>query len=240
MSDPFYSGYITGQVDASVVLRYTQAELLRTWLPKNVELAPVESAPAGQHPVYWSFNFHQRRVDTPIPGFRLHYSEMAFVIPSVRISGGNGALFAFPVVIYLNSWLGELGGRIIWQLKKRHARCSVQADGPHRNLLIDRRMTGFFADTDPAKPAAANPDFQRIKPWLDQPLLTTGWRGFRQSAFLMDFSQAMIQPQMGEIKLQRFLPGLSDQIIGFQSLQADGSGAFSFQVPWKLLLPKAI
>ncbi len=240
MSTSFYDGYITGSVDASVVLGFSGIQLLTPLLPKNVELAPVEVAPPGQHPIYWSFNFHQKDVGTSIPGLLLHYSELAFVIPSVRMAGGNGALFSYPVVLYLNSWLGELGGRIIWQINKHHARCTVQADGPHRNLLIARRLNGYFADSGPVRPAASDPDFQRVKPWLDQPLLTTGWRGNRQSAFDMDFTKALIQPQMGEIQLQHFLPGFSNQLLGFQGLQHDYTGGFSFQVPWKLKLPQRI
>ena len=240
MSTSFYSGYITGSVDASVVISFADASLLTPLLPKNTELAPVEVAPPGTHPVYWSFNFHQKNVGTPIPGLLLNYSEFAFVIPSVRMIGGKGELFGYPVVLYLNSWLGILGGRIIWQINKRHARCKLEEDLLRRSLRMETRLAGTFENDGSATPAAGNTAFEKVKPWLDQPLLTVGWLGYRQSEFIMDFQHAMIQPQQGEITTQHLLPGFSEQRIPFQSLRDDYTGGFSFQVPWKLMLPKRI
>ena len=240
MPTSFYSGYITGSVDASVVVGFADVALLTPLLPANTALAPVEVAPTGKHPIYWSFNFHQEHVGTPIPGLFLNYSEFAFVIPSVQMVGGKGEHFAYPVVLYLNSWLGILGGRIIWQLNKRHATCNVEEGLLRRSLQIKNRTTGMFENTGSVTPAAENTAFQQIKPWLNQPLLTAGWRGYRQSAFIMDFQQAMIQPQQGEISTQNFLPGFSNQRSPFQSLQEDYTGGFSFQAPWKLMLPKRI
>lgn len=240
MSTSFYAGYITGRVDASVVLGFADAALLTPLLPKNTELAPVEAAPPGLHPVYWSFNFHQENVGTPIPGLLLNYSEFAFVIPSVRMVGGNGELFGYPVVLYLNSWLGILGGRIIWQINKCHATCKLEEDLLRRSLRIETRLSGMFENEGQAVPAAGYKAFQQIRPWLDQPLLTVGWLGYRQSEFIMDFQNALIQPQRGEIATQDFLLGFSKQSIPFQSLQENYTGGFSFQVPWKLMLPKRI
>ncbi|MCC6280262.1 MAG: hypothetical protein IT262_06675 [Saprospiraceae bacterium] len=240
MANSFYSGFITGSVDASVVLDFADRALLTPLLPRNTELAPVEVAPEGKHPVYWSFNFHQKNVGTPIPGLLLNYSEFAFVIPSVRVIGGKGELFAYPVVLYLNSWLGILGGRIIWHLNKRHAACKLEEGSLRRSLQVETRTTGQFKNEEAATPAAENRAFQQIKPWLDQPLLTVGWFGFHQSEFTMDFQQATIQPQQGEITTQHFLPGFSEQRIPFQSLQDNYTGGFRFQAPWKLMLPKRV
>jgi len=239
MSNSFYDGYLTGSVDATVVVSAVDKRILEPLLPKGVILATQNMAPVGQHPVYWSFNFQQHNVTTPIPGLLLNYNELAFVVPCVQLSTGS-ELLAYPVTLYLNSWLGVLGGRLFWMLNKNYKACSTNQGQVDSSFQVESKMTGIFQNDGPAIAAASFKNFQQVKILLDQPLLTTGWRGQKQSAFIMNFSNAMIQPQKGEIALQEFLPGLSSDILPFNSLKDSVLGGFYCSVPWKLRLPENI
>lgn len=239
MANSFYNGYITGNVDASVVFSAIDNSLLQPLLPQGVELAPQAYAPAGKHPVYWTFNFHQQNVTTPVPGLRLNYNEFAFVIPCVRLSGGK-ALYAYPVVLYLNSWLGVLGGRILWGLNKKHNACSISEGGESESFQAEGRLTGIFQRDGGPQPASWFSDFLKVKPMLNQPLLTVGADGPQKAAFILDFDNAAIQPLKGEIATQQFLPGLSGTVFPFQSLGETTLGGFSFSVPWKLQRPERV
>lgn len=239
MANSFYNGYITGKVDASVVFSAIDCQTLIPLLPKGVELAPQPYTPAGTHPVYWTFNFHQSDVTTPIPGLTLNYNEFGLVIPCVRLSGGK-ELFAYPVVLYLNSWLGVLGGRVLWDLNKKHNACSIQEGSTSESFQVEGRLTGIFQDDGGPQPASRFANFLKIKPMLDQPLLTVGWRGTRKADFVLNFTNAAIQPLKGEIATQQFLPGLNGMVLPVQSLGETILGGFSFSVPWTLHLPKRV
>jgi hypothetical protein len=239
----FFQGYITGTVEAAVVFTALPSDVLRPLLPAGAALAPQSLTPEGTHPVYWSFNLNQRNVGTPIPFFTLNYHEFALVITDVYLEkdGPSGRRFGFPVVLYLNSWAGVLGGRWLWHLNKRHGRVSIGDSTPYLRLLADGHVSGVFERLGEGQPAAGLPHFASVRPLLDQDLLSVDGSGnLFSSRFTIPYDDLSLEPLQAEIMTTAFVPGLSGQSFSAPGINSQPMGAFRFVSPWKLVRCKKI
>lgn len=243
----FYKGFINGNVNSAITFMMSDAELVARLLPSKLELAPQELTPPGKHPVYWSFNFLQDGVTTPVPCISLTYNELAFVIPYVRFRDGRSQdIFAYPCKLPLNDFLALLGGRVIWQLTKVLARCSVRdnfAEGGGGEFRIERLsggdpyITAVFEEDASPLPGAESPNFERLVPALNQKLVTHGLYGYQTAAFILDLKEVVIQPLTGRLESKAFVPGFSQQNYELKSIHTTLMGTFQLQVDWRLKLP---
>lgn len=241
-----YKGYITGQVGSCVLFDSFRKDTLCQLLPEGYRLARQSVAPSGHHPVYWCFNLNQRQVGTPLPFLCLNYHEFALVIPYVMCTVESGQIGAFAPTLYLNSPLGVLGGKIIWQLNKKWKRCRLNTASftdsqinmsVKRLLHSDEILNASFEKKGLAIPYQQSENFLKIKPMLDQPLLSSGWRGYRTSDFVLDYQNLHIQPVDGIIHTGDFLMGLQNLVRKITSIDQSPLGGFYFNLPWKLKLP---
>lgn len=238
-----FKGYITGTVQASVAFTALPVETLEALLPEGAALAPQTLTPLGTHPVYWSFNFNQNDVGTPIPGLTLNYHEFALVITDVYVkkTGPNGPRYGYPVILYLNSWMGVLGGRVLWHLNKRHAPVKISDTNPYTRLLVPGHISGVFEQSGVAQPSENFPNFETVRPLLDQDLLSCSSSGaLFGSKFIIDYNNLPLQPLQAEIMTDNFVPGLSEMNFSAPGIDQTPMGTFSFTQDWKLYTCKKL
>lgn len=243
----FYQGYISGHVGSCVLFDTFRKDTICQLLPSGYRLGRQKMAPPGQHLVYWCFNLNQRRVGTPLPLLCLNYHEFALVIPDVLCTALSGQYGAYAPVLYLNSPLGVLGGKIIWQLEKMWKRSTLtQATfaGDEIGMTIsgllhnEEILSATFKKEGDAVPYQECANFMKMKPMLDQPLLSTGWRGYKSSNFILDYQNLQINPITSIVKTEGFVNGLQNLDRKIPSITHSALGGFYFNVDWQLDWPK--
>lgn len=242
-----YSGYLTGRVQSCVIFDSLRKEDLCQLLPLNYRLSRQTLSPPGQHPIYWLFNLNEINVGTPIPLLCLNYHEFGIVIPHVHTPLRKGMTGAFNPILHLNSVLGMLGGKIIFQLPKKWSRCRLSEPSFASSSLemrVNKLLGGeeiihaTFEKEGQALPQHEIDNFAKIKPMLDQPLFTAGWLGNRFSDFILEYDDVLIQPIKSQIKTADFLPQFQNMTRNLPSIVDSLFGGFYFDINWKLYLPK--
>jgi hypothetical protein len=243
----FYQGFISGDVGSCIVFDALRKDTICQLLPTGYRLARQTIAPSGQHPIYWCFNLNQRKVGTPIPMLCLNYHEFALVIPHVICTAEPGQVGAYAPVLFLNSLLGVLGGKIIWQLEKKWKKCRLTQQaftGEDIGMTVsplthdeEILMAAFRKVGDPIAYQDC-PNFLRIKSMLDQPLLSEGWRGYKSSRFILDYDELQIQPISSNVQTKNFVNGLQNMERKLPSIDKSVLGGFYFNLGWQLDWPK--
>lgn len=244
----FYKGYITGQVESCVIFDAFPVELVLNLLPEGFQLAAQNASPEGTHPVYWCFNLNQSKVGTPLPLLCLKYHEFAFVIPYVQYGDQTTTMGAYSPALYLNSLMGVLGGRVLFQLPKHYRSCSLSSasfSGEDIMMTVKSNKSStpilkasFIKDQNPI--ASTSEAFDHIKSMLDQRLISDGWLGRRSSTFNLFYQDVPIFPLSSTIETGQFLPGLNDTLRRIPPITDDALGGFYFDLNWKLSLPKKL
>ena len=245
----FFRGYINGFVNAAVVFQPIDRNIIENLLPPSLTMADQDLTDASQHPVYWTFNLWEKGVTTALPCLALNYNEVALVIPYVTLKEGDRKpMLAYPVTLNLNSILAVLGGRVFWQLRKNYSHCRVE-DEVHGFKGADFRATSLFGSSDPIvtgkfqnvgtpEPVTEIEQFQKLRPALDQPLVTTGLFGTLAGDFKLDYKDLSLYPVKGEISTGNYVAGISNKQFAFQSIQQDIFGGFYIACNWTLRLPR--
>ncbi len=242
-----YRGFISGRVQSCVIFDSMRKEDLCQLLPLNFRLARQTLSPPGQHPIYWLFNLNEINVSTPIPMLCLNYHEFGLVIPRVHDANRKGAIGAYVPTLHLNSILGVLGGKVIYQLPKRWSRCELSSATfesdrlemtVHRLLGDHQIIKATFEKDGPPRTQDELAHFKVVKPMLDEPLLTAGWLGNRSSEFVLEYDEVKIQPIRAQIETGDFLPQFQHMTRDLPSIQESPFGGFYFDLNWTLYLPK--
>jgi hypothetical protein len=244
----FYKGYITGIVESCVLFDEFSKEALCQLLPPGYRLARQTIARPGMHPIYWCFNLNQKKVGTPLPFLCLNYHEFAFVIPFVQCTAENNIIGAYVPVLYLNSLAGVLGGKFFYQLNKSWKKCRVSPttfdDKAGSEMFIeglnDKKhiLTSSFQKSGKSLPYQESKNFMRVKPMLDQELISHGLWGYKSSKFILNYDGLNIQPISGNVKTVDFIDGFQNIERKIPSIEDSTLGGFYFNTNWQLNLPK--
>jgi hypothetical protein len=123
------------------------SDFLQSLLPDDLVLAPQQYTPTGQHPLLLMFNNTWLKSNPNLESIAaescvaldLNYFEYIVMLPYVQFKerqyNGKGPYCYLPI-LYLNSLLAVMGGRIFWELNKQMAGFSVK--------LGNRRCFGAF------------------------------------------------------------------------------------------------
>ena len=245
----FFRGYINGFVHAAVVFQALDRNIVEQLLPASLTLAEQDFTAPSAHPVYWTFNLWERGVTTALPCLTLDYHEAALVIPYVTLKNGDRKpQLAYPVTLHLNSLLGVLGGRVFWQLPKNYTRCRAD-DEIHGFKGANLRatplfnasksiITATFENVGTPEPVTEIGNFQKWRPALDQPLVSTGLFGTLAGRFRLDYQDLSLYSLQGEINTGQYVEGLNNREFAFHSIQQDLFGGFYIACNWTLQLPR--
>ena len=178
------------------------SSFLQSLLPADLELAPQNYSPAGQHPLLFMFNdtwLHtnpnlEKIVAQENVIMKLNYFEFIVMVPYVQFTDNqynSNAPYCFLPVLYLNSILAVAGGRIFWEFNKEMANFSVGdgnfsvTDETTNNTILSSVsfVAGFEQPNDSIK------NFQDITPILQLPVIEHGPYGYVSSIYKIAFSK---------------------------------------------------
>jgi len=222
------------------------SDFLQSLLPDDLVLAPQEYTPTGQHPLLLMFNdtwlksnLNLERIAAASDSIlNLHYYEFIVMLPYVQFKepqyNGNGPYCYLPV-LYLDSLLAVLGGRIFWEFNKQLAGFTVKPlvftvtaeNGGNVILSSLSMMSGFF------QPDKSIPNFQTIAPILELPVIEHGPYGYVSSVYKISFENQDIAPAGLEVTnstCQFMPPGL----ITSPAITENPLGSFQMDYDWKL------
>lgn len=241
-----------GKCDGHFALTTVPSAFAQSLLPPDLELAPQQYAPAGYHPIMLMFNntwLHSNEDLERITKeyhlqLNLHYNEFIVMLPFAQFKDPNhdqDGPYCFLPVLYLDSILAVLGGRIFWEFNKEMARFDIA--GNQYNVMHELTNTALFSSeiTISGPPVIDNsvPNFNAITPILDLPVLEYGIYGYVSSVYTVAYKNAIITPatlQLTNHSCKYLPPGLLD----IPSIEQNEMGCFNLQYNWTLSFIKFI
>lgn len=238
--------HMVGDYSVRIAIQHFPLELVRTWLPRELELAPQNIAPHGCHPcnllhgietdVYFNIN----------PLFKLEYHEFGLVIPYVQWKDKGFRYkgpFLFTPIIFVDSWFVSFGGDVVFGFPKRMAEFSVT---PERYWCADSQVHLPYVEASyealGTKPAGAG--LKAICECLQQPSVSQKKNGsFMGSGFYWGLDKARFEDIEIEGQITQYLlPGVAN---GRHPYRARGTGdiragaAYHLKTRWTLTMPTA-
>lgn len=222
------------------------SDFLQSLLPADLVLAPQNYTPGGQHPLLLMFNNTRLKTNPNLEriasesniALELKYFEFIVMLPYVQFKdpqyNGKGP-YCFLPVLYLNSILAVLGGRIFWEFNKEIAGFSVQ---PSEFSVTQESadavlLSGLTLLMGYMQPDKSIPNFQAITPILRLPVIEHGPYGYVSSIYKIFFEGLDISPAGAMITNTscKFLP---PGLINSPSIIEKPLGAFHMDYNWKL------
>ncbi len=222
------------------------SDFLQTLLPDDLVLAPQEYTPAGQHPLLLMFNDTwlksnpnlQRIAAASDAVLSLHYYEFIVMLPYVQFKEPqyNGkAPYCYLPVLYLNSLLAVMGGRIFWEFNKQMAGFSVQelAFFVMQEAGNNPILSGATPIMGILQPDKSIPNFQTITPILQLPVIEHGPLGYVSSIYKIFFENIDIAPAAIHVSNSscQFMP---NGLISSPAITENPLGSFRMDYNWKL------
>ncbi|WP_179345683.1 acetoacetate decarboxylase family protein [Winogradskyella ursingii] len=247
-SEPLY-----GKCDGRFVFISVTSAFAQSLLPKDLTLASQDYTPAGKHPLLLMYNdtwlhsnpFLEKMAKKHNLDLDLHYNEFIVMLPYVKFKDDNyneDAPFCFLPVLYLDSWLAVLGGRIFWEFNKKLARFTT--DGPiyeiRHELSKNLYLTSEFTDSaEPPVLGRSLSNFEAITPILQLPVLEYGVIGYITSIYKVGFENQYISPfnVKGTNHTSSYLP---KGMFQSSSIESNVMGSFIMQYQWSLSYAKFI
>lgn len=215
-------------------------------LPPDLQLAPQNYMPEGQHPILLMFNdtwlhsnpFLERIAKDNHLDLNLHYNEFIVMLPYVEFRNEpykSEGSFCFLPVLYLDSLMAVLGGRIFWEFNKEMAHFSIE--GSHFNVSHEITRQNYFKSQFSLSGMAVLgntiSNFESIAPILNLPVLEYGELGYVTSIYKVNYQNEYIIPF--DLQLTNhsspYLPKIS---FNSPSILTQPMGSFSMQYEWSL------
>jgi hypothetical protein len=231
-----------GQYRADFVPWSLPTQVVQQQLPRQLEIAPQELTPAGEHPVLLVFGRqeHVRPIFLRIRG--MEYLEFILAIPYLRWSTHHypySGPFVYLPRLYLDHWLPVILGWLCGFAKQRahvaeaHGVYRIKSRMSHRPLI----GAAFTARDAPARPRAF-PRFEPLRGIFKMPLVTRFPFGCICLDFGWDLERATMQAIETQVDIeQAFLPDLPVGPFHVGGIDAQPFGAFRLDVPWTLTRP---
>lgn len=241
--------YMIGHYEVNIAVHQFDLELLRTWLPPELEPMPNPYAAPGKHPVNLLFGF-ESEVEVNwtkwLPG--VSYHEFGMVIPYIRYKDPKYAYngpFLFTPIIFVDKDLISFGGEVVYGFPKRIGQFSI-SDTSYAVLDTawpsDYVRTAIQSDGSTPTPAAGRTAVTNL---LQQPSVSQKSDGsWSSSGFWWNLETATITEaaQQGNI-IRYLLPGVPDGKVPFEGSGTSDftkGGAYKLVTDWSLTLPQPL
>jgi hypothetical protein len=244
---------LEGECDGRFALTLVNAGFLQRLLPPDLELASNPFSQQGRHPLMLMFDKVTLRMNDNLEriaaeyqlkatehqlNLELNYNEFIAMLPYVRFkedtSLADGIDYCFLPVLYLDSLLAVIGGRIFWEFNKRLSRFAIdpttyQVKSWLGTVLLS--STGTM-DGDPI-PGSSVPNFVAITPILDLPVIEYGKVGYVSSIYKVEYQNQVIRPSSIHFsnRSSEYLPAGS---LDVPSIRQNVMGCFDMTYNWKL------
>jgi len=250
---------LEGECDGRFALTLVDARFLQRLLPPDLELAPNPFSQGDRHPLMLMFDKVTLRLNDNLERIvaeyqlkatehqlrlELNYNEFIVMLPYVQFKKGtgltDGILYCYLPVLYLDSLLAVIGGRIFWEFNKRMSRFAINSSTYEVRPLLGSlllRSTGMM-DGDPV-PGSSVPNFVSITPILDLPVIEYGRIGYVSSIYKVEYQNQAIMPSSINFSNEssEYLPPGS---LTVPSIRENVMGCFDMTYNWKLSLIKFI
>jgi len=229
------------------------SEFAQSLLPKDLELAPQDYAPAGNHPLLLMYNdtwlhanpFLEKQAKKHKLDFTLHYNEFIVMLPYVQFKEdkyNEDAPFCFLPVLYLDSPLAVAGGRVFWDFNKELAKFKTkgQVYEIRHELSKTLFLTSEFTLSEGAPVIGTSlSNFQSIEPILRLPVIEYGHIGYVTSIYKVEYENQYISPysQRFTNHSSKFMPPGSFES---KSILSRPMGCFIMNYNWSLSYAKLI
>ncbi len=236
---------MTGQYSVRIAVQHWPDELVASWLPPELELAPQSVSPAGHHPCNLLFGIERKVYFNINPLFKFDYHEFGLVIPYTRWKDPRYTYdgpFLFTPIIFVDSKLVSFGGEVVFGFPKRIAQFDI-GDGSYK--AADPQVHTPYVEVEYA-PLGTKPDEQaivQITDCLQQPSVSQKKDGrFMGSGFWWNADTATFTDiELDGRIIEYLLPGVATGTT--RPLQARGTerfqdgAAYHMQTTWTLTLP---
>ncbi len=231
------------------------SEDLQALLPPDLELAPQSYTPPGQHPLLFMFDntwlylnpYLTQLIDTTDVPPNLNYYEFIAMLPYVQFknnaNASDGGPYCYLPVLYLNSILAVLGGRVFWEFNKILTGFTVMTnDGSFTATDINTNsiiLSGQTTLSGLKEKGSSFPNFNKILPILQLPVIEHGPYGYVSSIYKINLDGVEITPADIAITNQQsnyFPAGLCN----IPSIATNPLGAFHMNYDWELSYIKFI
>jgi|LNFM01.1.fsa_nt_gb hypothetical protein len=240
--------YMIGHYEVHICVHQFDVDVLRSWLPPELELMDNPYSAKGKHPANLLFGY-ETEVEVNwtkwLPG--VSYHEFGVVIPYVRYKDAKYAYngpFLFTPIIFVDKDLISFGGEVVYGFPKRIGKFSV-SDTAY--AVLD---TAWPSDYVRAAIADTNNQVQpegrkAITNLLQQPSVSQKADGsWSSSGFWWNLDTA----QMTDASVQGnvtpyYLPGLPMDKRPFEgsgSCDFTKGGAYKLVTDWSLTLPQPL
>ncbi len=241
-----------GTCDGRFALTPLDATFAQSLLPPDLELAPQSFTEDGKHPVLLMINDTRLNTNPFLEGvsnrhflnLKLHYNEFIVMLPYVQFKQAQyneDGPFCFLPILYLDSLLAVMGGRIFWEFNKELAHFKVSDTDYKIAHEISRAtyLTATFSQAPSMILGADLENFRDITPILSLPVLEYGYLGYISSIYKVGYEDAYIGPFSLELNNQS-CPYLPHQAIKIPSITDNPMGAFKLNYKWSLTYAKII
>lgn len=244
---------LSGSCQGRFALHLVPSDFLSSLLPPGLILAQQPYAPEGFHPLMLMFNLTHLHSNIKLPelaqkaglGLNLTYNEFIVMLPFVRLNrhiNDPQTNFCYLPVLYLDSLLAVMGGRVFWEFNKIPAHFYLDDNRSitiKSEVLDETYFTAAFSPPEKSSPARDNPNFIALEPILNLPVIEFGLEGYVTSVYRIAYEQAVIQPcttSVDNIRCEYFPKGKMD----IPSLYENVMGAFYMNYDWDLTWAKKI
>ncbi len=241
-----------GNCDGRFAFTTVDASFAQSLLPPDLELAPQTYAPDGYHPLLLMFNDTWLHSNTDIDRIikeyhlqlNLHYNEFIVMLPYVRFKDNNfnqDAPYCFLPVLYLDSILAVLGGRIFWEFNKVMAKFDVQNSSFNiiHELSGETLFNSGFTDVGIPVVDKSIANFNAIAPILQLPVIEYGVFGYVSSVYTVEYENLTITPvalSLTNVSCPFLPPGILDS----PGIQSSEMGCFQMNYNWTLTYTRFI
>ncbi|WP_336517158.1 hypothetical protein [Pollutibacter soli] len=245
--DPLY-----GNCDSRFAFTIVPDSFAQSLLPPDLELAPQTYTPDGYHPLLLMFNdtwLHSNDNLSRIAAeyhlqLNLHYNEFIVMLPYVQFrdnSLNDQGPYCFLPVLYLDSILAVIGGRLFWEFNKEMARFDISPT----TFNVEHELSGapLFSATFTTRgiPVIDNSiaNFNAIIPILRLPVIEYGNYGYVSSVYTVEYENLMITPVSMQLNNQScpFLPPGESEVPSIEKIPM---GCFAMNYNWTLTYIKFI
>ncbi len=240
--------YMIGHYQVHIVVAHFPIELLKTWLPDELEPMPQRFSPEGMHPVNLLFGVESEvevNWTKMLPG--VGYNEFGMVIPFIRWKNAKYAYngpFLYTPIIFVDKDLISFGGEVVYGFPKRIANFSISETS---YAVLDNSWPSDYARTsiDTTNNACSDDARLSITNLLQQPSVSQKADGsFSSSGFWWNLNTGtMVDANMKGQIIRYLLPGVPDGVRPFEGYGTSDfkkGAAYQLVTDWTLTLPRDV